>query len=510
MSRLICASRRVPALIGNAEGGRGSILFGQREAHVTPTGRPPSRWWVLSVAAGLLACATLLVIPVDSGAWVVVARLTGATAVVVFGWAVFRMPPRTRIVWLLMWSYAALTVVADVMYDVQQRLLDDPPFPGPADVLYLGAYVAAIGGLLILVRRVFPGGDRDAWIDTTIITVAAAAVIGYVVARPTILHSEQSGLALLIVLAYPFLDIVVLAGLTRLLIGGARTTIATSLLAIGFLTTLSADLFYNVVVSNGVDDFSPPLLDALYLAAIVIMAAAAWAPDADLVDNPAERLPSPDRSFRLVGLAIGMLAIPVLLVFVAWDDVAIRRLSIASIGVLLLVTWRLERVLRTVRAQNTLLGREARTDALTGLPNRRTLDYEVERLVESSILTGEPLTVAMLDLDHFKSFNDENGHQAGDRLLATCARAWRASLPSSAFLARYGGEEFALLLPGVGRDDAPALLERLRAAMPTQRTVSIGYAVREADEAGSAVIWRADVALYEAKDRGRDRIIPAW
>ena len=477
---------------------------------MTGLGRVPNRWWLASVSAGAVACLALLVIPVDSVAWAVVARTTGVAALVLFAVAARRKPPRTRVVWWLMWAYAALTVAGDIVYDVQQRLLGDQPFPGLADVLYLSAYVAAIGGLLILVRRVIPGGDRDAWIDTTIITIAVAAVVGYVIARPTILNSEQTGVALAIVLAYPFLDIVVLAGLTRLVISGSRMTVAAALLAVSFLTTLSADLFYNVVVSNGVGEYAPPLLDALYLLAIVLLAAAAWAPDADVIDAPSTRAPSSDRSVRLIGLALGVLTIPVLLVFVAWGDLSMRRLAIASVGVILLVVWRLERVLRTVRAQTTLLGLEARTDALTGLPNRRTLDYEVDRLVEVSIATREPLTVAMLDLDHFKSFNDEHGHQAGDRLLATCARAWRGALPSNAFLARYGGEEFAVLLPGVGADEAPALLDRLRLTMPPHRTVSIGFAVRDERESGTAAIRRADIALYEAKERGRDRVIAAW
>ena len=84
-------------------------------------------------------------------------------------------------------------------------------------------------------------------------------------------------------------------------------------------------------------------------------------------------------------------------------------------------------------------------------------------------LEGAPLTVAMLDLDHFKEYNDANGHQAGDALLTACARAWQAAAPPGSFLARYGGEEFAVLLPGMDGETAAPHLERLRLATPGAR-----------------------------------------
>jgi diguanylate cyclase (GGDEF)-like protein len=421
------------------------------------------------------------------------------------------MPERTRQVWWAIWVYATLTVAGDIVYDVQQRVLEEAPFPGPADALYLTAYAAALIGLLILVGRLNPGRDRDAWIDTMIVTIAVAAAVGYFIAAPVIRDSDADGWGTLIALAYPFLDILLLSGLIRLVVGGGRNTLAMSLLIASFLMTLTADLVYNVVVSNGADDFSPAWMDALFLAAIVVMAAAAAAPGARTIDMPALRQPSSHGSGRLVGLSVGALTIPAILVFVAWSEgeFAARLLSLASVAVILLVLWRLRLVLATVRAQNELLSRQARTDSLTDLPNRRTFDYEVERAVESAEGVGRALTVAMIDLDKFKDYNDEHGHQAGDDLLATCARAWRDGLPADAFIARYGGEEFSVLLPGSARDDAHAVLERLRLATPPACTVSIGHATRAAYETGFEAIRRADRALYEAKDEGRNRVVAA-
>lgn len=470
----------------------------------------PGPWWLGSVSVGVLACLSLLVVPPESTAWTLVARVTGVCAIAAFAVATARMPARTKLVWWLMWTYAAMTVLGDIVYDVQEQLLDEAPFPGPADVLYLLAYVAAIGALTVLVRRVIPNGDRDAWLDTAIISIAVATVIGYVVARPALLHSEQPGGTLAIALIYPFLDIVVLAGLARVILAGVRATVAITLLAMAFLVTLTADLIYDVMVSNGTEDSSRPVVDVLLLAGIVLLAAASWAPDARTVDTPSARSSAPYTPGRLTGLAVGMLTLPTLLVVAVWDNLAARRVAIAAIVVLLLAIWRLERALRTVRVQYEALGHEARTDALTGLPNRRTLDYEVVRAVDLASRTGTALTVAMLDLDHFKSYNDDNGHQAGDRLLALCAHSWRDALPANAFLARYGGEEFVALLPGLDAAAALPVLERLRESSPGHRTVSIGYAVREDRESASSVLRRADAALYDAKELGRDRIIAAW
>ena len=300
-----------------------------------------------------------------------------------------------------------------------------------------------------------------------------------------------------------------LSGLIRLVVGGGRTSAAMTLLIASFLVTLSADLVYNVVISNGADDFSPPWLDALFLAAIVIMAAASAAPGARSIDAPSPRPMSAEGSGRLLGLSVGAITIPVILVFVAWSEgeVAARLLSLASVAVILLVLWRLRLVIATVRQQNELLGAQARTDSLTDLPNRRTLDYEVEREVEAAERTGAPLSVAMMDLDRFKDYNDEYGHQAGDQLLASFASAWREALPHDVFLARYGGEEFAVLLPGRGLDSAREVLEDLRRSTPPERTVSIGVAARSAYETGFEALRRADRALYEAKAAGRDRIV---
>jgi diguanylate cyclase (GGDEF)-like protein len=151
-----------------------------------------------------------------------------------------------------------------------------------------------------------------------------------------------------------------------------------------------------------------------------------------------------------------------------------------------------------------LLGRLteiALTDALTGLPNRRAWDNRVGEAIRDA----EPVCVAILDLDCFKAFNDDHGHQAGDRLLKEAAAAWRAELRPTDTLARYGGEEFVVLLHGDDLQVARRVVDRLRAAMPRGQFCSAGVARREPGEDAAALLGRADEALYEAKRAGRNR-----
>ena len=122
------------------------------------------------------------------------------------------------------------------------------------------------------------------------------------------------------------------------------------------------------------------------------------------------------------------------------------------------------------------LERVARTDDLTGLPNHRAWEEELPREVARAGREGNPLCVAILDLDCFKDYNDRHGHQAGDLLLKEIAASWQERLRATDMLARYGGEEFALALPGCLAAEAEALLERLREAMPHGETCSAGLA----------------------------------
>jgi diguanylate cyclase (GGDEF)-like protein len=148
------------------------------------------------------------------------------------------------------------------------------------------------------------------------------------------------------------------------------------------------------------------------------------------------------------------------------------------------------------------LNDKARADPLTGLPNRRTWDAEVAR----ASATSRRLTIAILDFDNFKRYNDTRGHQAGDRLLKETASAWRGQLRGGDMLARIGGEELGMLLLECDTEHALEVIERLRETVYGESTCSVGFAERHDGELAELVTARADKALYEAKELGRDRV----
>lgn len=147
----------------------------------------------------------------------------------------------------------------------------------------------------------------------------------------------------------------------------------------------------------------------------------------------------------------------------------------------------------------------SRTDELTGMPNRRAWEELLDREIRASRRTGLPLSVAMLDLDFFKAYNDHHGHQGGDRLLWLAAHLWRENLRDTDVIARWGGEEFGLLLPGCDSDSAFELIERLHELPLDGVTFSAGVAEWDGSSPAEDLIGQADAALYGAKHAGRNR-----
>ena len=153
----------------------------------------------------------------------------------------------------------------------------------------------------------------------------------------------------------------------------------------------------------------------------------------------------------------------------------------------------------------------AETDPLTSVYNRRTFQRQLARHLSHSRRTGEPLTLALFDLDHFKRFNDRYGHQVGDDILRKSAQALETASRDFDTVARYGGEEFAVIMPGLRSSESLGAIERLRAAIaaidaPEPLTASAGvatYPVHARD--GRSLLRAADESLYESKDHGRDR-----
>ena len=180
-----------------------------------------------------------------------------------------------------------------------------------------------------------------------------------------------------------------------------------------------------------------------------------------------------------------------------WTDAQLDALA----DIAVLVGSELER-----RDLLTRLATEARTDALTGLSNRRAWQEELFAAVRSANRLGYPLAVVLLDIDHFKSFNDRFGHPAGDAALRELGARWTAQVRDIDLLARIGGEEFGLVLPGCGAAAALAIVRRLLGDTPDGLTASAGIVSRTDPVTPEQLVAGADRALYQAKSEGRDRV----
>lgn len=165
-----------------------------------------------------------------------------------------------------------------------------------------------------------------------------------------------------------------------------------------------------------------------------------------------------------------------------------------------------------LESQNADLAEQTRTDPLTGLPNRRAFTVALAAAQAQAEDGRRPLSVAMLDVDHFKAINDYQGHDVGDQVLVALAALLRAHAAGRGTVARFGGEEFVLLLPDCRLEEARLQCEYLResiALLPINLpvTVSIGVAELARGESAERGLKRADQALYEAKRGGRDRVV---
>ncbi len=163
---------------------------------------------------------------------------------------------------------------------------------------------------------------------------------------------------------------------------------------------------------------------------------------------------------------------------------------------------------------------ESRTDSLTELGNRKHFDDTISKAIHAAGERGEQLSLLMLDIDHFKLFNDTHGHLTGDQVLRLVAMSLKQNIKDKDFAARYGGEEFAVVLPGTSLKQSIAVAERIRRAVMARElrkkstaeifgriTVSVGVATLSARDTTESLIERADSCLYSAKRDGRNRVV---
>jgi diguanylate cyclase (GGDEF)-like protein len=380
-----------------------------------------------------------------------------------------------------------------------------------ADPFYLSYYPLVALGLILLIRRQHSRSRLAALVDAATITAGLGLPVWIYAIKPALADS----LAGLVRVSYPVGDLVLIALTVLLIRNGVPRQSTPRWIAVSQVVFLAGDLIWLVVGTLQLDiDADPHLIrgiDMFYMSAFALFGLANRRAAETVREEPPGRQPRGGVPLMLM-LAGALLIAPALLVEEVTSAAGVRHGLAIAVGcalMSLLVVTRMFQLLRHSEQQALVVRELSRRDELTGLPNRRAWIDELPRVLEQARLRGEPVSIAMIDLDRFKLYNDRYGHPAGDRLLKEASAAWFNALRRSDILARYGGEEFIALLPGADLNQATQALERARAVTPGDQTFSAGVATWHHEESADDLIIRADAALYQAKETGRDRIVPA-
>ncbi len=408
---------------------------------------------------------------------------------------------RDRPVWLILGSAMLVSAAGDLVYSFAVSGRDPEPFPSLADPFYLLYYPLGIIGVVVFVRRRVRAVPTVVWRDGAMLALAVGGLVGAVFLAPLTGTLTGGTAAVAVGAAYPIGDTVVLliAALGVTLVGMGR---GHALLWIGAAMAVSAlaDLTYwNLLASN--DYLEGTSLDALWPLSSVMLAMGAWLPGAPRVETALS--------------SKGLLVVPGASLVAATATLAFGTVrSIPLITVVMAVAalvGMLDRLNGTVR--HTLLmmdaRRDATTDDLTGLLNRRGFTTAAEEMLLNGG-AGRGAALLLADLDGFKEVNDSLGHHAGDEVLrVVTSRILAEAGTAGNVVGRLGGDEFAVLLPETRAEAASALAARLRSALslPVEvegtwvaMTASIGIASAPRDGTDpSSLLRRADIAMYRAK-----------
>ncbi|GAA4586495.1 hypothetical protein GCM10023107_02850 [Actinoplanes octamycinicus] len=436
-----------------------------------------------------------------------------ATAAIVLG--ARRQAPGDRLPWYLLAAGVFSNATGIGVAKACALLWNLSDLPTPADPFFLGLYPACAAGIALLIRR------RDRWANGTALLDAATITTGFgllawvYIIDPINLVSQMDRLAHAVQAAYPIGDLLLLAMMTRLLRSAGSRGPALWWMAGALGTLLLGDSSWVILDNLGAPGLALQetpwfvrILESVFLVAFSLFGIAALDPAAGTLAKATQEDATRLGPGLLALLTGASLIAPGLLALQVHEGQVVNGWSIAigSTVLFLLVVARMAGLLREVERQARQVRDLARSDELTGLPNRRAWNDEVPRALERARRDHLPVAAAIVDLDHFKRFNDTFGHPAGDRLLKAASAAWHGTLRSVDLLARYGGEEFVVLLPGADAASAYEALSRMLAATPQGQTFSAGLAVWDGEETSEELLQRADQALYAAKARGRNRI----
>jgi two-component system, cell cycle response regulator len=370
------------------------------------------------------------------GTWVYCGVLVGAAGSCLARALLVR---RERAAWALIGAGLLIWTGGEIYYEAALAVSGSVPVPSPADAGYLLFYPLTYAGLIVLLRQRIGGFPVTRWIDGLIAGLAVAALIAALALGPiAAASSDGSTLEVATNLAYPVCDLTLLTlVVTAAAFTGWRPGATWSLLGAGMIVLVASDVTYLLESARG-SYVEGGLLDAAWPLGALLLAGAAW------VHAPARR-PVVARGMRVsaVPVAAALLAIGVL----AGERAGRLPASaeVLAFATLLLVIGRLGLSLRRAGESVRNSKREALTDELTGLANRRALMADLAAAVERPAPEGQTHLMAMFDLDGFKLYNDTFGHPTGDALLERLGGRLGRFTASQGRAYRLGGDEFCLL-----------------------------------------------------------------
>jgi|SRR5579884_579581 len=405
---------------------------------------------------------------------------------------------RERVPWLLLGLALSFNAAGEIYYTVTWGDSGTPPIPSVADLLYLLCYPAAYAGLGLLARARFERITTSAWLDGMIAGVTLAALISAIAFEP-ILHSvsHASAAALATTMAYPAGDIGLLGIVAcAFALSRWRPGRVWLLLGVGFGAWAIADTAYTY--ANATGSYTPGgVLDSLWLVAAYLVGCAAWQPVRRASPTWAKRS-------RLLAIpAAWALAALGVLIYAGVDHVGVTGVWLAGLAMLLVIVrggWTFHESLRLLESSE----REAVTDALTGLGNRRQMQAKLEQALSEG-RASRPSVFVMFDLDGFKAYNDRFGHLAGDTLLAHLGARLRDAVGGAGHAYRPGGDEFCVLFDG----DLANLDARIAAAIAALTVDGEGFSVATSHgtvalpaeaHTPTQALRKADERMYARKD----------
>ena len=468
--------------------------------------------WKLYVTATSFVAVLYFLIPTTALSKLVLYNGIGLSAVVAVLVGVARNKPYHARSWRFIAAGLTSFLSADVCYYILEAVKKETPFPSPADALYLGMYPLVIAGLVGMLRRVSAGRDWAGVIDAAMVAVATFAVLGVLVMDRYIADSDLTVVGRLISIAYPVMDVAILAVAARLAGAVHLRHPSHAMVAMGLCSLLIADTIYGVLNSAGTFQ-TGGFADAFWLGFYVLLGAAALHPTSAVRLPERESRTSITRP-RLAVLCLVVVTVPV--INLAWGKPIDKvMLNIASTVMFLLVIARMTGLMEVVQGNERRARHDARHDSLTGLANRVLFAERVEQLVQKP--RAGVVAVLFVDLDDFKLVNDSLGHQVGDELLIAVSERLRLCVRDVDVVARLSGDEFAILLESaVDRQDAIGVAERVQTLVgepievggrEVMVTASVGICVERRSEVEHAdvLLRAADVAMYRAKRKGKGR-----